>query len=128
MQKIGRWIGGEKPETRPQVRSQVQPQVQEALRQIEAAPPNSGLGKKVAHDARQIMTKLERYCEELKADEARVAEALEQIRADLEEAREVIRAMRPAIDVVNKMCSRVSGDHELHETVEAVRVLKNKTK
>lgn len=118
MQNIGKWIGGEKPELKPQV--------QKALQQIEEAPLNSSLSKKVAYDAGQIMVKLERYCDELRADEARVAEALKQIRADLQEAEEVIHAMGPAIDVVNKMCSRVDGTSELHQTVAAVREINGK--
>ncbi len=120
MQNIGKWIGGEKTELKPQV--------QRALQQIEETQLNSSLSKKVAYDAGQIMVKLERYCDELQADEARVAEALKQIRADLEEAREVIHAMRPAIDVVNKMCARVDGAGEIHQTVAAVREIKSKAR
>lgn len=121
MTKIGKWIGSEKPEQGPEI----QPHVQEALRQIEEKPPASSLSTKVAHDALQIMTKLECYCDELRAEEARVYQELEEIRADLEEAKEVIQAMRPAIDVVNKMCSRVNGVKDIPETEKEVRVLKN---
>lgn len=123
MQNIGKWIGADRPE-----KAELKPQVQKALQQIEDAPLNSSLSKKVAYDAGQIMVKLERYCDELKADEARVAEALKQIRSDLEEAKEVIHAMRPAIDVVNKMCARVDGSNDIHQTVAAVRELKGKAR
>ncbi len=119
MQKNGQGTYGEKSEQRRQV--------QEPPCRPEDMHTGKSLSKRVAQDARQIMIKLERYREELKADEARLLQALEQIRFDLHEAGEVIRAMEPAMDVVNKMSTR-GGEAHIQETVAAVRKLKNGAK
>lgn len=101
--------------------------VEETPCRPEEIHPGKSLSKRVAQDARQIMIKLERYRDELKADEARLLQALEQIRFDLHEAGEVVRAMEPAMDVVNKMSTR-SGESHIQETVAAVRELKKNAK
>ena len=120
MQMIGKWKNTED--------SNIEGQVQETPQPIEKAPPPSSLGKKVAYDAGQIMAKLERYRDELRSDETRILGALEQVRADIQEADQVIEAMRPAIDVVNKLCTRIEGSDDIRQTVEAVKLLQNRAK
>jgi hypothetical protein len=117
MREVEEWVDGAGPEKRHQV--------SETSRRTEKAQLTASLGKRVAQDTHQIMIKLERYRSELKADEAQLMQALERIRADLREADEVIQAMQPAMDVVDRISARTGETQAIHDTVKAVKVVRN---
>ena len=117
MRKISEWADDDQPGQKRLV--------EDGPQRSDSAKPARSLGEMVAQDAHQIMSKLKRYRDELKRDEARLIQALEQVRADLREAGEVMQAMQPAMEVVNRMSVNGPVPDNVRETAAAVKNIIN---
>lgn len=117
MRKISEWADDDQPEQKRLV--------EDVPQRTDTGKPAKSLGEMVAHDALQIMSKLKRYRDDLKRDEARLMQALEQVRADLREAGEVMQAMQPAMEVVNRMSANGPVPDNVRETAAAVKHIIN---
>lgn len=117
MKKNGEWADDGQPEKVGL--AEVVPQRSDAVSSA------ASLGEMVAHDAHRIMSKLIRYRDELKRDEARILEALEQVRAEQREAGEVMQALQPAMEAVGRMSGNGSASDGVREAASAVKRMIN---